>query len=210
MKLQQISQFHFRDGGRCAARSRQSNRQAHIHPHHRRPNQRGRHRRRMDGQQRPRCCHRRSMVWSHNVPPPVFFTFIPTPPFSRYPGQEGGTAVADVLLGRANPSGRLPVTVYLDRYATIQVIFHLFASSSCLYIVVRDCHVPQPMHSMDMISPPGRSYRYATDGVLFPFGYGLSYTTFRYDSFTVAPVLSGRHAGFNANASVVITNTGPM
>ncbi len=162
----------------------------------------------MDGQQRPRFRHCRSMVWCHDVPQPVFVTFSPTPPFTRYPGQEGGAAVADVLLGRANPSGRLPVTVYLDRYTASQVISHLSASSSA---ALRDCHAPQPMHSMDMMSPPGRSYRYATDGVLFPFGYGLSYTTFRYDSFTVAPVLSASHAfGVNSNATVVITNTGPM
>ena len=67
-----------------------------------------------------------------------------------YPGQEGGTAVADVLYGRYNPSGKLPVTFY--------------KSSSQL-------------PDYEDYSMKGRTYRYFSDA-LFPFGYGLSYTRF--------------------------------
>jgi beta-glucosidase len=67
-----------------------------------------------------------------------------------YPGQEGGTAVADVLFGDYNPSGKLPVTFY--------------KSSSQL-------------PDYEDYSMKGRTYRYFTDA-LFPFGYGLSYTQF--------------------------------
>jgi len=67
-----------------------------------------------------------------------------------YPGQEGGTAVADVLFGNVNPSGKLPVTFY--------------KSSSQL-------------PDYEDYSMRGRTYRYFNDA-LFPFGYGLSYTNF--------------------------------
>ena len=67
-----------------------------------------------------------------------------------YPGQEGGTAVADVLYGDVNPSGKLPVTFYKS-----------------------DSQLPD----YEDYSMKGRTYRYFDDA-LFPFGYGLSYTTF--------------------------------
>jgi beta-glucosidase len=68
-----------------------------------------------------------------------------------YPGQEGGTAVADVLFGDVNPSGKLPVTFY--------------KSSSQL-------------PDYEDYSMKGRTYRYFNDA-LFPFGYGLSYTEWK-------------------------------
>ena len=68
-----------------------------------------------------------------------------------YAGQEGGTAVADVLFGDCNPSGKLPVTFYRS-----------------------DAQLPD----YEDYSMRGRTYRYFNDA-LFPFGYGLSYTTFR-------------------------------
>lgn len=67
-----------------------------------------------------------------------------------YPGQEGGTAVADVLFGDYNPCGKLPVTFYKN-----------------------DAQLPD----YEDYSMKGRTYRYFNDA-LFPFGYGLSFTTF--------------------------------
>ena len=67
-----------------------------------------------------------------------------------YPGQEGGTAVADVLFGDYNPSGKLPVTFYKST---------------------------SQLPDYEDYSMKGRTYRYFNDA-LYPFGYGLSYTTF--------------------------------
>jgi beta-glucosidase len=75
-----------------------------------------------------------------------------------YPGQEGGTAVADVLFGDVNPSGKLPVTFY--------------KSSSQL-------------PDYEDYSMKGRTYRYFNDP-LFAFGYGLSYTTFEVGEATTS------------------------
>lgn len=71
-----------------------------------------------------------------------------------YGGQEGGTAVADVLFGDYNPAGRLPVTFYKS--------------------------VTQ-LPDFEDYSMQGRTYRFMTQKPLYPFGYGLSYTTFKYE-----------------------------
>ena len=73
--------------------------------------------------------------------------------FVWYPGQEGGSAVADVLFGSANPAGRLPITFY-------QSVDQL-----------------PPFEDYSMA---GRTYRYMAQAPLYPFGYGLSYTRFEY------------------------------
>ena len=70
-----------------------------------------------------------------------------------YGGQEAGTAVADILFGDYNPSGRLPVTFYKS--------------------------IDQLPHFEDY-RMKGRTYRYMTEAPLYPFGYGLSYTNFSY------------------------------
>ncbi len=77
-----------------------------------------------------------------------------------YPGQAGGTAVADVLLGKYNPAGRLPVTFY--RATTDLPAFTDYRMAN-------------------------RTYRYFKGQPLYPFGYGLSYTKFNYDHLQVAP-----------------------
>ena len=91
-----------------------------------------------------------------------------------YPGQEGGTAVADVLFGDVNPSGKLPVTFY--------------KSSSQL-------------PDYEDYSMKGRTYRYFNDA-LYPFGYGLSYTTFEVGAAT------SRVDGDLVAITVPVTNTG--
>ena len=94
-----------------------------------------------------------------------------------YPGEQGGTAVADVLFGDYNPGGKLPVTFYKD-----------------------DSQLP-PFDDYDMAN---RTYRYFKGAPLFPFGYGLSYTTFKigtpaYDAasgkITVKVSNTGKRAG---------------
>ena len=75
-----------------------------------------------------------------------------------YPGEEGGTAIADVLFGTYNPGGRLPVTFYKSV----------------------DQLPPFTDYSMQ-----GRTYRYFEGEPLYPFGYGLSYTKFKYSNLKV-------------------------
>jgi len=76
-----------------------------------------------------------------------------------YPGQAGGTAVADVLFGDYNPGGRLPVTFYRNM---------------------------SQLPDFEDYNMTGRTYRYMTQQPLFPFGYGLSYTTFEYGNLSLA------------------------
>jgi beta-glucosidase len=98
-----------------------------------------------------------------------------------YSGEEGGAAIAETLSGKNNPAGRLPVTFYKD--------------------------VHQLPHFEDY-SMKGRTYRYFEGEPLWPFGYGLSYTTFAYSGLTLpdAPL----NAGDPLNASVTVTNTGKL
>jgi len=96
-----------------------------------------------------------------------------------YPGQAGGSAIADVLFGDYNPAGRLPVTFYKS---------------------VSDL---PPFEDYAM---KGRTYRYFTGTPLYPFGHGLSYTTFAYRNLRA----SGERfsAAGTVGVSVDVTNTG--
>jgi len=97
-----------------------------------------------------------------------------------YGGQSAGAAIADVLFGDYNPSGRLPVTFY--------------KSDNDL--------PPFEDYSMD-----NRTYRYFKGDVLYPFGYGLSYTTFRYDALKIPASAKSRT---DIPVSVRLTNTGRL
>ncbi len=96
-----------------------------------------------------------------------------------YPGQAGGQALADVLFGDYNPGGRLPVTFYRSA----------------------DDLPPFEDYAME-----GRTYRYFRGEPLFPFGYGLSYTTFDFSDLQVLPAQIERDGQVEVRARV--TNTG--
>ena len=88
-----------------------------------------------------------------------------------YGGEKGGDAVADVLFGNYNPSGKLPVTFYKN---------------------------VEQLPDFEDYTMKGRTYRYFEGEPLFPFGYGLSYTTFKLSK----PFYR------NGKVSVIVTNTG--
>ncbi|HEX4998060.1 MAG TPA: glycoside hydrolase family 3 C-terminal domain-containing protein [Terriglobia bacterium] len=97
-----------------------------------------------------------------------------------YPGQAGGAAIADVLFGDYNPAGRLPVTVYKSA---------------------------DQLPPFDDYRMAGRTYRFFKDEPLYPFGYGLSYTTFAYRNLKVPSEVK---IGAEAKISVEVENTGMM
>jgi len=95
-----------------------------------------------------------------------------------YGGEAAGTAVADVLFGDYNPGGRLPVTFYRS--------------------------VDQ-LPSFSDYSMEGRTYRYFKGDPLYPFGYGLSYTSFAYSQLSLPVDIS---AGTEVPVTVTVQNTG--
>ena len=99
--------------------------------------------------------------------------------FVWYPGQEGGRAVADALFGDVNPSGRLAIT---------------FPKS-----------VDQ-LPAFDDYSMKGRTYRYMTEEPLYPFGFGLSYTSFQYSDIAIDKAKIKK--GETVTVTAKVTNTG--
>ncbi len=97
-----------------------------------------------------------------------------------YGGQQGGNAVADVIFGDYNPAGRLPVTYYksIDQIPAFE--------------------------DYDM---EGKTYRFFTQEPLYPFGYGLSYTTFTYSDLVMPEKVT---TGNKITAKVTVTNTGKV
>ena len=106
---------------------------------------------------------------------------MPTPFLKRgIPGEEGGTAVAKTLSGKNNPAGRLPVTFYTG--------------------------VDQ-LPNFEDYGMANRTYRYFSGKPLYPFGYGLSYTTF---STAVSFPRTLWTRDNQSNAEVTVTNTGKV
>jgi beta-glucosidase len=98
---------------------------------------------------------------------------------SWYGGQAAGTAIADVLFGDYNPSGKLPVTFYSSE---------------------------SDLPAFDDYNMKGRTYRYFKGKPLFPFGFGLSYTTFHYSNLSINKQKVGGKYVYKVGVS--IKNTG--
>jgi beta-glucosidase len=98
---------------------------------------------------------------------------------SWYAGEEGGTAIADTLSGRNNPGGKLPVTFYTG--------------------------VDQ-LPPFEDYAMKGRTYRYFEGTPLYPFGYGLSYTTFTYSGLTIPKEAQAD----SLEVDVTVRNTGKV
>ncbi|REE83798.1 beta-glucosidase [Lutibacter oceani] len=99
--------------------------------------------------------------------------------FIWYPGEEGGTAVADIIFGNVSPSGRLPIT---------------FPKSL------------DQLPAYDDYSMKGRTYKYMNEDPLYPFGFGLSYTTFSYNDIKVSSTSISKTE--NISVVVNVANTG--
>ena len=101
--------------------------------------------------------------------------------FVWYPGEEGGTAVADILFGKVSPSGKLPVT---------------FPKSL------------DQLPAFDDYSMQGRTYKYMKEDPLYPFGFGLSYATFTYNDIKASSTSISKTE--NITLDVTVTNTGKV
>ena len=97
-----------------------------------------------------------------------------------YPGEQGGMAIAELLYGEYSPSGRLPVTFY---------------------------QTTEELPDFSNYAMEGRTYRYMNQEALYPFGYGLSYTSFAY---TVDTSSLEAAVGDTVQIPVTVSNTGRM
>ncbi|HKE59093.1 MAG TPA: fibronectin type III-like domain-contianing protein, partial [Pyrinomonadaceae bacterium] len=108
-----------------------------------------------------------------------------------YPGQQGGTALAEVLFGDVNPSGRLPVS-FERRWEDNPVHDNYYPAPSTRRIVYKEG-----------VFVGYRGYEHAGTKPLFPFGAGLSYTTFKYSNLSIKPGAAGTY-----EVSFEVKNTG--
>lgn len=98
-----------------------------------------------------------------------------------YPGEQGGNAIVDVLFGDYNPAGRLPITFYKSTEDLL------------------------PFNDYEIMK--GRTYMYLNNKPLYPFGYGLSYSEFKYSDLSLSA--SEINSGDSLCVFVNVTNVGP-
>lgn len=95
-----------------------------------------------------------------------------------YPGAQGGAAIAEILFGGANPEGKLPITFY---------------------------QTTEELPEFTDYAMKGRTYRYMENEALYPFGYGLSYTTYAYGNLECVKPFDAQDG---ITLQVTVTNTG--
>ena len=101
--------------------------------------------------------------------------------FAWYPGEQGGNALADIVFGKISPSGRLPITFYKST---------------------------NDLPAYTSYAMKGRTYRYFSGPVQYPFGFGLSYTKFEYSLITA--VAKNYKAADTISAKISVTNIGKL
>jgi beta-glucosidase len=128
-----------------------------------------------------------SISWEKENIPAIFEAW--------YPGEKGGRAIANILFGKVNPSGRLNVSIPQST-GHIPVYYNMVNSNKGFY------------HNPGTPDKPGQDYVFSSTAPLFPFGFGLSYTTFAYSNLKVS---AGQ---FTANQKLEVTvdvkNTGAV
>jgi beta-glucosidase len=110
-----------------------------------------------------------------------------------YPGEEGGNALADILFGKVNPSGKLPISI--PRTVGQLPVYHDHKPSARGY-----------SHQPGSPGAPGRDYVFTDPQPLYAFGHGLSYTRFEYSGLRVTPATLGPRG--RVRVSVTVRNAG--
>jgi beta-glucosidase len=113
-----------------------------------------------------------------------------------YPGQEGGNALADVVFGRVSPGGRLPTT-FPRRLEDVPAMAHYPGADGAV-------------HYEEGLFIGYRAFDRSGVTPAFPFGHGLSYTTFAYGPITTSATTVGPSASAGLEVVVPVTNTGPV
>jgi beta-glucosidase len=130
-----------------------------------------------------------------NVDPGDWLDRVPAYLELWYPGERGGTALGEILVGAVNPSGRLPVT-FERRWADNPVHDNYYPEPGANRVVYKEG-----------VFVGYRGYEHNHVKPLFPFGYGLSYTTFKYSHLEAKPE-GGSSTGASYQVSFDVTNTG--
>jgi beta-glucosidase len=130
-----------------------------------------------------------------NVDPGDWLDQVPADLELWYPGERGGTALAEILFGAVNPSGHLPVT-FEHRWADNPAHDSYYPEADTKRVVYKEG-----------IFVGYRGYEHNHVKPLFPFGYGLSYTTFQYSNLAVNPA-SNSSGEANYQVTFDVTNTG--
>ncbi len=112
-----------------------------------------------------------------------------------YPGEQGGTAIAEVLFGKTNPSGKLNVS-FPQSVGHLPVFYNHYPTDKGYY------------HKSGSIDKTGRDYVFSSPDAVWVFGTGLSYTSFKYETINVSKELFA--ADETCHIEVTVKNTGAM